>query len=167
MRRIGFVVFPGYSMMGLAVASVFEVANMLAGKAAYDLKFLSEKGGPVGTSVGASISTEPWGKQTFDTLIIGGGTTVETPSAALTAYLSRAARRTRRMASICTGAFALAEAGLLDGRKATTHWAYARDLAVRYPNTRIEPDRIFINDGPVWTSAGMTAGIDLSLALVE
>ena len=73
----------------------------------------------------------------------------------------------RRVASTCTGAFALAEAGLLDGRRATTHWAHARQMQARFPKVRVEEDRIFIIDGPVWTSAGMTAGIDLALAMVE
>jgi transcriptional regulator GlxA family with amidase domain len=75
--------------------------------------------------------------------------------------------RYRRVAATCTGAFILAEAGLLDGRHATTHWYHARDLQARYPKIKVEEDRIFIVDGPVWTSAGMTAGIDLALAMVE
>jgi transcriptional regulator GlxA family with amidase domain len=76
-------------------------------------------------------------------------------------------RQARRVTSICTGAFALAEAGLLDGRRATTHWGFAQELQKRHPLIQVQPDRIFINDGPVWTSAGMTAGIDMVLALVE
>jgi transcriptional regulator GlxA family with amidase domain len=76
-------------------------------------------------------------------------------------------RQARRVTSICTGAFALAEAGLLDGRRATTHWGFAQELQKRHPLVQVQPDRIFINDGPVWTSAGMTAGIDMVLALVE
>jgi transcriptional regulator GlxA family with amidase domain len=75
--------------------------------------------------------------------------------------------RSRRVASTCVGAFVLAEAGLLDGRRATTHWHRARELQARFPKVRVEEDRIFIIDGPVWTSAGMTAGIDLALAMVE
>ena len=75
--------------------------------------------------------------------------------------------RCRRVASTCVGAFVLAEAGLLDGRRATTHWHRARELQARFPNVKVEEDRIFIIDGPVWTSAGMTAGIDLALAMVE
>jgi transcriptional regulator GlxA family with amidase domain len=82
-------------------------------------------------------------------------------------YLRASLRNARRVASICTGAFGLADAGLLDGRRATTHWAFAQELQQRHPAVKVQPDRIFINDGPVWTSAGMTAGIDLVLALVE
>jgi transcriptional regulator GlxA family with amidase domain len=76
-------------------------------------------------------------------------------------------RMARRVASTCTGAFTLAEAGVLDGRRATTHWRFARDLQARYPKLKVEEDRIFIIDGPIWTSAGVTAGIDLALAMVE
>jgi transcriptional regulator GlxA family with amidase domain len=82
-------------------------------------------------------------------------------------YLRAAGARCRRVASICTGAFMLAEAGLLDGRRATTHWLFARELQRCFPKVRIEEDRIFIIDGPVWTSAGMTAGIDLALGMIE
>jgi transcriptional regulator GlxA family with amidase domain len=82
-------------------------------------------------------------------------------------FVRAAARTHRRVTAICTGAFVLAEAGLLDGRRATTHWFYARELQKQFPTARIDEDRIFINDGPIWTSAGMSAGIDLALALVE
>lgn len=85
----------------------------------------------------------------------------------LIAYLREAGDRCRRVASICTGAFMLAEAGLLDGRRATTHWLFARDLQGRFPKIKMEQDRIFIIDGPIWTSAGMTAGIDLALGMIE
>jgi transcriptional regulator GlxA family with amidase domain len=78
-----------------------------------------------------------------------------------------APKRHRRTAAVCTGAFVLAEAGLLDGRRATTHWMYARELQRTYPKVQMDEDRIFINDGPIWTSAGMTAGVDLGLALIE
>src|SRR6202043_617543 len=81
--------------------------------------------------------------------------------------MRQALTRCRRVAATCTGAFVLAEAGLLDGRRATTHWNRARELQARFPNVKVEEDRIFIVDGPVWTSAGMTAGIDLALALIE
>ena len=89
------------------------------------------------------------------------------PPPGVLAYVRRSAETARRTASICTGAFVLAEAGLLDGRRATTHWHYAHDLRTRFPSVTVDEDRIFIADGPIWTSAGMTAGIDLALALVE
>jgi transcriptional regulator GlxA family with amidase domain len=85
----------------------------------------------------------------------------------LMSWLRRIAPRVRRLASVCTGAFLLAEAGLLDGRRATTHWASCRELAERYPRVVVDADPIFVRDGRVYTSAGVTAGMDLALALVE
>lgn len=169
MRRITFVVYPGYSAMALAAVSVFETANMVATEAApYEFRFLSGKGGAISTSVGLRIETEPFSDEPGDTLIIGGGISLtDDPDPALIDFVRAASRRHRRVAAICTGAFVLAEAGLLDGRRATTHWAHARELQKRFPSAEIDEDRIFINDGPIWTSAGMTAGIDLAIALVE
>jgi transcriptional regulator GlxA family with amidase domain len=112
-----------------------------------------------------SVATDPYDRTKFDTLITGGGT--ESPTPGLIKFLRRAQGRCRRIAAICTGAFILAEAGLLDGRRATTHWRRARDLQAQFPKVKVEEDRIFIIDGPVWTSAGMTAGIDLALAMIE
>jgi transcriptional regulator GlxA family with amidase domain len=96
-----------------------------------------------------------------------GALSVAPTSEKMCRFLRAGLRNARRVASICTGAFGLADAGLLDGRRATTHWSFAGELQKRHPAIRVQPDRIFINDGPVWTSAGMTAGIDLVLALVE
>jgi transcriptional regulator GlxA family with amidase domain len=167
MQRVGLVVFPGYSMMSFAALSVFELANVLADQPAYDLHVLSETGGAIRTSVGASVATEALGDAEFDTLIVGGGMTVEPSTPGLIDFLQKAPDRTRRIAAICIGAFVLAEAGLLNGRRATTHWFYARDMQNQFPEIKVDEDRIFINDGPIWTSAGMTAGIDLALAMVE
>src|SRR6201999_2260648 len=96
-----------------------------------------------------------------------GATTPMPSTSGLIAFMRDAPKRHRRIAAVCTGAFILAEAGLLDGRRATTHWLHARDLQERYPKVQMEEDRIFIIDGNVWTSAGMTAGIDLALAMAE
>ncbi len=105
----------------------------------------------------------------IDTLIVPGGSgrTALAGDRELQAWLRGAAGRARRVASVCTGAFLLAESGLLDGRRVTTHWAYAAKLARRHPELEVDADPIFIRDGPVWTSAGVTAGMDLALALVE
>jgi len=100
-------------------------------------------------------------------VIIGAAAHVEKPTPGLLAFIQRSMRTARRVAATCTGAFTLAEAGVLDGRRATTHWRFARDLQARYPKLKVEEDRIFVVDGPVWTSAGMTAGIDLALAMIE
>lgn len=167
MQRIGFVLHPDYSVMGLAAVTVFEMVNVTAPTPVYDIRFLSERGGGVRTSVGATIETERFDDTVFDTLVVGGATTPQPASATLIAFLQKSMAATRRIAAVCTGAFVLADAGLLDGRRVTTHWAYARDLQARFPKVRMEEDRIFIQDGVVWTSAGMSAGIDLALALVE
>ncbi|MCX8253337.1 Transcriptional regulator GlxA family with amidase domain protein [Beijerinckiaceae bacterium RH AL1] len=167
MRRVGFVLYPDYSLMGLAAVTVFEVANLVGDQTYYDLHFVSERGGGVPTSAGVRLESERFGDATFDTLIVGGGTLVEPSTPGLIAFVRSASARCRRTAAICTGAFVLAEAGLLEGRRVTTHWMHARDLQKRYPSCLVEEDRIFINDGTIWTSAGMTAGFDLALALVE
>jgi transcriptional regulator GlxA family with amidase domain len=167
MRDIAFLVYPGYSLMALAVTTGFEVANSMVDPAPYDLRFISETGGPVKTSAGIVLQTEVLTDKPFDTLVVGGATFPERSSPGLIAFVRDAPKRHRRIAAVCTGAFVLAEAGLLDGRRATTHWMHARDLQRDYPKMRMEEDRIFINDGPIWTSAGMTAGVDLGLALIE
>src|SRR4029077_14304863 len=102
-----------------------------------------------------------------DTLIVIGGRIEPLLSADTLARIVDALSRCRRVASVCTGAFTLAGAGLLDGRRATTHWRYAARLQREYPSIRVEADRIFCRDGNIWTSAGFTAGIDLALALIE
>ncbi|MCJ2054250.1 GlxA family transcriptional regulator [Methylobacterium sp. J-070] len=167
MQRVGFVVYPGYSMMALAAVPAFEVANLAAEEATYDIHFISEHGGPVSTSAGMNVETQAFGDTSFDTLVIGGGTFVQPSTPGLIALVHRAAAQARRVAAICTGAFVLGEAGLLDGRRVTTHWMHARALQNQFPKCSTDADRIFINDGPIWTSAGMSAGIDLALALIE
>jgi transcriptional regulator GlxA family with amidase domain len=167
MKRLGLVVFPGFQILDLAAASVFEVANLFASRPTYEVALYSEQGGRVASSSGIEVETRKLSDPAFDTLIVTGDIGVATPSEGLVRFVSEAAGASRRTASICTGAFILAAAGLLNGRRATTHWASARNLQRRFPAIRVEEDRIFITDGNVWTSAGMTACIDLSLALVE
>lgn len=167
MRHIGFAVSANCSLMGLAAAAAFEVANIALGQPVYSLHFLSESGGAVLTSAGARIQTEHFDNRTLDTLIVCGGLVVEPSTPAFVRFLQNAAARYRRVASICIGAFPLAEAGVLNGRRATTHWLYAEELRTQFPKVTVEMDRIFVQDGPVWSSAGMTAGIDLAVALVE
>ena len=167
MQRIGFIVLPGFQMMSVASLSVFEFANKQMGKPFYDVHLLSEPGGPIRSSIGFNIETESLDNRIFDTVIVGGSAAPGALTPGVIKFLRRALRRSRRVASICTGAFVLAEAGLLDGRRATTHWNRARNLQARFPKVKVEEDRIFIVDGTVWTSAGMTAGIDLALAMVE
>jgi transcriptional regulator GlxA family with amidase domain len=167
MHRIGLVLFPGVQVLSLAPLSVFEMANLELGRAFYDVRVLSESGGQIRTSIGATVDTQPFGRTSSDTLIFGGASVISQSSPKLLAFVRKAVGRARRIAGPCTGAFILAEAGVLDGRRATTHWAFAREFRSLYPNVTLEEDRIFIIDGPVWTSAGMTAALDLALAMVE
>ena len=117
--------------------------------------------------MGYEIQTSSFKRRTFDTLIVAGSIAAPAATPGLLNYLRSGVHRSRRIASICTGALMLAEAGLLDGRRATTHWYYARNMQRDYPKIAVEADRIFTTDGPIWTSAGMSAGVDLALALVE
>jgi transcriptional regulator GlxA family with amidase domain len=124
--------------------------------------------GPVTSSSGVQLIANAFTRDPPDTLIVAGGwgSRATSTCAKTLAYVRAAAGRARRIASVCSGAFILAAAGLLDGRRATTHWGRAAEFARAYPQVRVEPDRIYIRDGKVWTSAGITAGIDLALALV-
>ncbi len=138
----------------------------------YRLAVTSLPGGAVVTSSGLPIITEPLAAfkgKAIDTIIVAGGpgARVEQADPRLIRWLSARARRARRVCSVCTGAFLLAAAGLLDGRRAVTHWRSCALLQQRYPEVRVEADPIFIRDGNIWTSAGVTAGIDLALALIE
>jgi transcriptional regulator GlxA family with amidase domain len=167
-KSIGIVVFPGFQIVDLAAVTVFEVANLLPGGPHYRVDILSEEGGSVPSSSVVRVDSAPFGAPGYDTLVVTGGMeAVVDSSPRLLDFLRAAGAASRRTASICTGALLLAEAGLLDGLRATTHWQAARELQRRYPKVKVEEDRIFINDGKVWTSAGMTACIDLCLAIVE
>ena len=167
MQRVGFVLFEGFHVIIFAAVAVFEVVNRTLGEARYDVRLLSEEGGVVRSSIGVMVHTEPFDEGPFDTLIVGGEADVMSPSRALLEFVRKAPRISRRVASICVGAFTLAAGGVLDGRRATTHWAFAKELQKQFPNVKVEADRIFIEDDGVWTSAGMTASIDLMLAFVE
>ena len=166
MATVGLIVDEGFQMMGVASLTAFEFANYVLGRQAYQLSFMSELGGVVPSSLGAAVATAPI-VDFPDTLMVIGAVQPKPVSPALQDYLVRAGSRCRRVAGLCTGAFALAQAGLLDGRSATTHWAYAKLLREQYPSITVDEDRIHIADGNIWTSAGMTAVIDLALALIE
>ncbi|MFM0240106.1 GlxA family transcriptional regulator [Paraburkholderia phytofirmans] len=167
MRHIGVVVFPGFQILDMVAVSIFELANLEVGQPEYEVEIISEHGGMVRSSAGVEVATRPFGDPAYDTVVVTGAMQIAPSSPGLRAFLNEVLGAARRTASICTGAFVLAEAGILDGRHATTHWFHARDLQQRFPQTRVDEDRIFIVDGSVWTSAGMTACIDLCLALVE
>jgi transcriptional regulator GlxA family with amidase domain len=167
MLRVGLILPAGFHVMSYAAIATFDTANFISGEPFYDISILSEHGGPVPNSFGMLTETEPLDIKPFDTLLVGGGVAFTSPTPKLLAFLREAVTDGRRVASISIGAFILAEAGILDGRRATTHWACAQELERRFPKVRVEMDRIFIADGKVWTSAGMTAAIDMALVLVE
>jgi transcriptional regulator GlxA family with amidase domain len=128
---------------------------------------VSEHGGLVSSSQGFAVHTEPWGEVPFDTLVVSGDNECKVPGKNVIDYVRESTSISRRIASTCTGAFVLAEAGVLDGKRATTHWYRARMFRQQYPQVELEEDRIFVIDGNVWTSAGMSAGVDLALAFIE
>jgi transcriptional regulator GlxA family with amidase domain len=167
MHTIGFVIFPGFQVMGFTAITAFEIANLALGKPAYDVTLLSEAGGLVPSSAGFRVETQAFGNRTFDTVMFGAGTKIEPVTPGLVSFVRQSLVSSRRLAGPCTGAFILAQSGVLDGRRATTHWLYAKELQDRFPRVKVESDRIYIIDGPVWTSAGMTASIDLALAMIE
>jgi transcriptional regulator GlxA family with amidase domain len=167
MLRVGLILPAGFHVMSFATIATFETANFIAGEQFYDISILSEYGGPLLNSFGTATETEPLSVRSFDTLLVGACVAFTPPTPKLIAFLREAVTDVRRVASLCAGTFILAEAGILDGRRVTTHWAWAQELERRFPKVRVERDRIFIADGNVWTCAGMTAAIDMTLGLIE
>lgn len=169
MRAIGVLIFPDFQLLDAAgPIGAFEIAGRHV-PGSYDIRLLSRDGGPVASSSGVTLDTVAFGELgRLDTLLVSGGEGTRGPAIceATLAYVRGAARTARRTASVCSGAYVLARAGLLDGRRATTHWNRTADFTRRYPKVKLEPDRIWVRDGAIWTSAGITAGIDLALAMV-
>jgi transcriptional regulator GlxA family with amidase domain len=171
-RKVVIVAFPGVQTLDVAgPAEVFSLAGRVA-NAHYEVVVAASRAEALQTSSGISLAparTLRGVRGELDTLLVAGGAGVARAERdeALIRWLRGAAGRSRRVASVCTGAFLLARAGLLDGRRATTHWASCAELARRYPATEVHDDAIFVRDGNVWSSAGVTAGMDLALALVE
>ncbi len=171
MRRVVIAVFPGVQTLDVTgPAEVLRAATLLK-PPGYEVTIAARTKGPIKTSTVSFVPDARLEDCTgpLDTLIVAGGngTRRAEDDDALVDWIADAATRSRRVASVCTGAFLLAKAGLLDGRHATTHWASCADLAKRYPAVTVDPDPIFVRDGNVATSAGVTAGMDLALALVE
>ena len=168
-RRIGFLIFRDFQILDLAgPLAAFEIAGRYVG-GTYRLAILAAASGAVESSCGATINAQAiTDTESLDTLLVAGGqgTREAARDAAILDFVRATALTARRVASVCSGTYILAEAGLLDGKRATTHWSRSADFARRYPGIRLEPDRIFVRDGTVWSSAGITAGIDLSLALI-
>ncbi|MCV3241739.1 GlxA family transcriptional regulator [Mesorhizobium sp. ZC-5] len=165
-RSVGILIYPGFELLDAAgPISAFGNANYFAPQA-YSMSVVARKPGPVVSDSGAALEAAKLVGDPFDTLIVAGRNWRERSSDETLAWIRMAAPQARRVAGVCTGAFLLAEAGLLDGRRATTHWEAAPHLARRFPKVRVEPDRIFVRAGKIWTSAGVTAGIDLALAMI-
>ena len=175
-RTVEVLAYPAVQLLDVTgPLQVFASANDLMAKAGearpYAIRLVAPSGLNVYASAGIALVADPLPpvETSVDTLIVAGGEGVDTASvdAELVDWLRERTRRARRTASICTGAFLLAACGVLDGRRAATHWLYCAELARRYPAVHVESDPIFVRDDSVWTSAGVTAGIDLALALVE
>lgn len=170
MHRVGYVLSEGFQILAIGTQAVFEFANLVAGEPFYEISNYAVGGGELRSSIGMTMQTRPLtARSRADTWMVAGviDPLPQPAPAELLRLLRLAAPRARRVAGLCTGAFVLAQAGLLEGRRATTHWSYADAMQQRHPGIRVEADRIFISDGPLWTSAGMTAGLDLALGLVE
>jgi len=166
-RSIGVLIYSNFELLDAAgPISAFGNANMFA-PGAYQITVVAPRSGPVLSDSGAALHAVSLPQAPLDTLIVSGGLNWRVPAPTETVtWVKTAARRARRVASVCTGAFLLAEAGLLNGRRATTHWVASADLARRFPEVQVEPDLIFVKVGKIWTSAGVTAGIDLALAMI-
>lgn len=176
-RRILIVAFDGVQPLDVVGPhEVFAGANAVlestgSRRRPYDLSIVAPAGATVRSESGLRLVADPLPDPSdpIDTLVIAGGDGVQLArhDAAFVDWIARAAQSSRRTATVCSGTFLAAEAGLLDGRTVTTHWARAGQLAREFPLAHVDPDPIYVHDGPVWSSAGVTAGIDLSLALVE
>ncbi len=168
-HRISIVIFPRFQLLDAAgPIAAFEIAAYYA-RGAYSFRILAPSGGRIVSSSGVALEALPLGRlgRTDTLLVVGGdGTRDAIGDAGFIRWLGRAANRVSRVTSVCSGSLLLAQAGLLDGRRATTHWSRVADMKKRFPAVRVEPDGIWVRDGRFWTSAGITAGIDLALALV-
>ncbi len=169
LRQIAFVIFPDFQIIDAAgPIGAFEIAGRLQPES-YALSVRATQPGEVASSSGARMTAVGLGDPaSVDTLVVAGGNGSRQAMSdpVLLDFVRRAGLGARRVASVCSGAYVLAAAGLLDGLRATTHWSRIEDFGRRFPNVRLEPDRIWTRDGEVWTSAGITAGIDLALAMI-
>ena len=173
-RRIVLIGYPGAQSLDLVgPLEVFSMANRHGAAGAYEVVLASEDGGEIvcnsGLRLGGAVALADLPGE-IDTILISGGdepATYQVRGGALPAWFAARRGKTRRIGSVCSGSFVLAAAGLLDGRRATTHWGFCEEFRAFRPEVKLEPDAIFVADPPFYTSAGVTAGIDLCLALVE
>jgi transcriptional regulator GlxA family with amidase domain len=162
MIRIGLILYSQFQLINLAVTTVFEYANESLPEPVYEMTLLSEEGGPVMTSSGVAIETVPFDATRFDTLLVLGDNHGTVGSPGLLEFLRRSASRVRRVGGPCASAF-----NLLDGQRATTHWLHAAKMSHDYRRVRLMEDKVFAHDEGTWTSAGVSACVDLALAFVE
>jgi transcriptional regulator GlxA family with amidase domain len=175
MRSIAIVAYDGVAALDVSgPADVFSTANKLLARRvpAYEVVLLGVRRGPLRSESGVSFYADSTLRDArlFDTVVVPGGEGLRLQPvvrAAVAAFLTKQSRKARRIASVCTGIYALAQSGLLDGHTVTTHWRYADEVQRRWPELQVTADAIFVDDGKFFTSAGVTAGIDLTLAFVE
>jgi len=169
-RSIGVLIFDDFQLLDAAgPISAFEMPMRGMKPPPYSLEIIAPAAGPVRSSSGAIMMAEVMpARPVYDTLVIAGGWGTRTVmlDERVLAFVRTAVKSARRVASVCSGAYVLAQAGILDGKRCTTHWGRTPDFQKRYPSACLEPDRIYTRDGKIWTSAGITAGIDLALALI-
>jgi transcriptional regulator GlxA family with amidase domain len=167
---MAFLIYPGFQLLDAAgPIAAFEIAGRYS-PGSYSLRVIAAEAGLVASSSGVPLQAQPFSSASgVDTLIVAGGDGSRTAMhcAKTRRFIMRCGAKSRRTASVCSGSYLLAAAGLLDGKRATTHWSRAADFGRKFPQISVEADSIFVNDGSIWTSAGITAGIDLSLALIE
>jgi transcriptional regulator GlxA family with amidase domain len=173
-RAIEVLAYPAVQLLDVTgPLQVFATANDLmvrsGAEPAYSIRLVASGGNIVRASAGFALVADPLPSPSspIDTLVVAGGEGANSVGAELIDWIRQRAQQARRVVSICTGAFLLASAGLLNGKRAATHWLYCDDFAERFPSVEVDADSIFVRDGSIWTSAGVTAGIDLALALVE
>jgi transcriptional regulator GlxA family with amidase domain len=168
-RHVAFLLFPDFQLLDAAgPISAFGIAERYV-PGSYRLRVIARHAGAVASTSGASMNAAGLPRAaTLDTLVIAGGegSRAAARDATLLSYVRRCGDQARRIASVCSGAYVLAATGLLDGRPATTHWTRSADFARRFPKVRLDADRIFVKSGKYWSSAGITAGIDLALAMI-
>src|SRR4051794_14910815 len=169
-HMIGILVFPNFQLLDAAgPISVFEIAHRY-NRTPASIRVVAATPGEVRSSSGVALLAHGFRSAArIDTLIVAGGEGVDSAATCQRTlnFVRAASKRGCRVASVCSGAYMLAESGLLDGRRATTHWSRTRQFLARYPKVKLEADRIYVRDGDVWTSAGISAGIDLALAMVS
>jgi transcriptional regulator GlxA family with amidase domain len=167
LRKVGIVLFPGFSTIDLGAITVWELANRQHGGPFYEVTILSDQEGMVSSAAGAMVHARALEAGAYDTLLVFGTFQPLPNAVASMAKLCDAAIAARRTATVCSGLILMGATGLLDGHRVTTHWSRASDLQAMYPALKVEAEHIFIRDGKHWTCAGMTATVDMILAMIE